>query len=374
MLTQKSLRDYNIYVAIQSSGLSKMAKRQRMFLRIGGYENIHYIVNICFNFIFSLILIFFSIPFLFVVSIMIKLQDKGPILYKGYRLGLNKKPFKMYKFRTMVVDADRIIGDRILKSNRNLITPLGKYLRDTRLDELPQLFNILKGDMFIMGPRPIPPNLYESDCRQIKGYDKRFSVKPGLIGFSQLYTPYSTPKRIRSYIDNKLLHVHQSFILEIIVTFFTVFIVIKTVFGKLAKHIWNYIYKVKILHIYDENRSFERINSVNARVYIGAINDNKEIFTKKAEVVDINEEAFRINSNYKIDHDETIYKLEIEYFTGFFKKTKRTKSGKCYGKIYRESETKDVNYSYVIKYTPKTPLDHYFIHQYFLFESVVNHK
>jgi len=353
-----------------------MAKRQRLFIHISGYAKIHNVFNACFNFVFSLILIFFSIPFLLVVSLLIKLQDNGPIFYNGYRLGLNKKPFKMYKFRTMVVDADRIIGDNILKSNRNLITPLGKYLRDTRLDELPQLFNILKGDMFIMGPRPIPPNLYESDCKQIKGYDKRFSVKPGLIGFSQLYTPHSTPKRIRSYIDNKLLRVHQSFILEIIVTFFTVFIVVITVFRKLAKHIWNYIYKVKILKMYDENRSFERIKSVNSKVYIGNVYDNKEIFKRKAELVDINEEAFWIVSNYKIDHAEMNYKLEVEFTTGCLKKTKKIKFGNCYGKIYRETYTKDehLKYSYVIKYTPKTPVDHYLIRQYFLFESVANHK
>src|SRR4030042_5740158 len=165
----------------------------------GGYSKLPFFINSTFNSLLSLVLIIFSLPLMVIIALIVKIKDGGPVLYKGVRLGINKTPFIMYKFRTLSKDADKIIGAELLTaeiaSTKKLVTHFGKYLRDTRLDELPQLFNILKGDMDFVGPRPERPEIYENICSHIRNYDRRFAVKPGLIGYAQLFTPPMTPKR-----------------------------------------------------------------------------------------------------------------------------------------------------------------------------------
>ena len=151
----------------------------------------------------ALALIVLALPLMATVSIVLFLRRGHHVLYVGDRLGLNKKKFRMIKFRTLVSGANGIIGKRLLGDGDPLLAPFGRFLRDTRLDELPQLFNVLKGDMRLVGPRPVRPEIYDSLCKGIPNYDRRFDVKPGLVGVSQLFTPHRTPKRLRAYLDNR---------------------------------------------------------------------------------------------------------------------------------------------------------------------------
>lgn len=132
-------------------------------------------------------------------------RDGGPFLYKGVRLGKDKRPLTIYKIRTLVVNAERQLNGRLHSGDAAMETPMGGFLRKTRLDELPQLFNVLRGEMAFVGPRPERPSVYESVCKDIPGYDRRFSVKPGLTGLSQFLTPHGTSKRLRTRIDAMLL-------------------------------------------------------------------------------------------------------------------------------------------------------------------------
>ena len=104
----------------------------------------------------------------------------------------------MYKFRTLPVGAQKKIGSKLLSFRHCKLPFFSKFLRDTRLDELPQLFNIMKGEMDFLGPRPLRPEIYDHMCKGITNYDLRFNVRPGLVGYSQLFTPHSSPKRIRA--------------------------------------------------------------------------------------------------------------------------------------------------------------------------------
>jgi lipopolysaccharide/colanic/teichoic acid biosynthesis glycosyltransferase len=153
-----------------------------------GYSKASFIINTITNITLSTVLVFCSLPLLALVALVLRFKEGGPVFYRGVRLGMNKRPFIMYKFRTLVPGAESIMGAELLTrrlgSDQKLVTDFGKFLRDTRLDELPQLFNILKGDMDFLGPRPERPAIYERICKHIKGYDKRFDVKPGLIGYS----------------------------------------------------------------------------------------------------------------------------------------------------------------------------------------------
>lgn len=132
------------------------------------------------DFVFSLLLLIILFPLFIIVSIAIKLDSKGPVIFKQYRLGKDGKKFKMYKFRSIVLGSETRPGSTLPNDNR--ITKLGKFLRMTSIDELPQLFNILKGEMSLIGPRPSRLE-YEDFSKE---QQRRFEVKPGITGLSQI--------------------------------------------------------------------------------------------------------------------------------------------------------------------------------------------
>ncbi len=127
------------------------------------------------------ILILTVIPVMIVVPVVIKLTSKGPAMYNSVRIGKDGKPFKMYKFRTMITEQYDQNGEEIMSEDR--ITKIGKILRKTSLDELPQLFNILNGTMSIIGPRPM---LDYQAPRCIGEENMRFDMRPGLTGYAQV--------------------------------------------------------------------------------------------------------------------------------------------------------------------------------------------
>lgn len=146
-----------------------------------------------FDIFFSICVITFLAPLIIIVSILIKLDSKGPIFYSTTRLGKFGKEIKLYKFRTMTIK-DKFDYDSIIDSNDDItlfkiendprITALGSFIRKTNIDELPQFFNILKGDLSVVGPRP--GHKYELGLIETHNYISRFLVRPGLTGLSQL--------------------------------------------------------------------------------------------------------------------------------------------------------------------------------------------
>ena len=146
----------------------------------------------CMDLILSFLMIIVLSPVMLVAALAIKLYDRGNIIYKQRRLTLNRKIFYIYKFRSMKVDAEQDGIARLAKKNDDRITLIGKLMRTTRIDELPQLFNVLKGDMSLVGPRPERPEIaeeYEHDLPQFAG---RLKVKAGLTGYAQIYGKYNT--------------------------------------------------------------------------------------------------------------------------------------------------------------------------------------
>lgn len=141
------------------------------------------------------------------IALLIKLDSPGPVFYKQLRLTKNKKEFYIYKFRSMVQDAEKKSGPALATKDDPRITRVGKWLRKLRLDELPQLINILKGDMSIVGPRPERPFFIEKYEKEIPNYDKRFMMKAGLTALSHVYGRYSTDIIDRTHYD--LLYVQN---------------------------------------------------------------------------------------------------------------------------------------------------------------------
>lgn len=151
--------------------------------------------------VLSLIALIFLFPFLLIISILIKLDSKGPIFFIQERPGKDMKIFKVYKFRTMVEDAVRYqkAGVEVI-GNDSRITPFGNFLRRFKIDELAQLINILKGDMSIVGPRPTLPDYLD----QYEEWElKRFQVRPGLTGLAQINGNIYLERQEKSMYDIK---------------------------------------------------------------------------------------------------------------------------------------------------------------------------
>lgn len=149
-------------------------------------------------------------PLLLLTGIMIKLTSKGPIIYKQYRVGRNGRIFKIYKLRTMRVDAENKTGAVWAKANDPRITSLGRILRKCHIDELPQLFNVLKGEMSIVGPRPERPEMVRDLKELIHDYEKRLQVDPGITGLAQVRHKYDeTIEDVKKKIKYDLVYIKK---------------------------------------------------------------------------------------------------------------------------------------------------------------------
>ncbi|MPQ43423.1 sugar transferase [Clostridium tarantellae] len=177
-----------------------------------------------FDFIISLISLIILIPIICIISIIIKATSQGPIFFKQRRIGKNNEEFKILKFRTMRIDTPNV-ATHLLKNAESFITPIGKVLRKTSLDELPQLINILKGDMSLVGPRPALYNQYDLiNLRTKLGVHK---LVPGLTGWAQINGRDEIEILDKVKLDEEYRKIH-SFFMDFKIIFLTVFKVLKS--------------------------------------------------------------------------------------------------------------------------------------------------
>lgn len=169
-----------------------------------------------YNILLSSLLLTLLSPVIITIAIALFATQGRSIFYQGVRLGYRMKPFKIIKFRTLCSDRARAATiNCTLPANANLETPLGKILRECRLDELPQFINVIRGDMNICGPRPVRREIADIEARRIDGYAKRFEVRPGLIGPAQAYFGHGASKRLRARMNNLAVRTPVSIIAEL---------------------------------------------------------------------------------------------------------------------------------------------------------------
>ena len=160
--------------------------------------------------VLSLFGLLISLPVFIIFGTMIKLSSRGPVVYRQNRVGLNGKVFEIYKLRTMRLDAEKTTGAVWASENDPRITKLGRILRKTHLDEIPQLLNVLKGEMSIVGPRPERPEIVHDLKVLISDYEKRLKVRPGITGLAQVYQRYDeTISDVKKKIKYDLLYIKK---------------------------------------------------------------------------------------------------------------------------------------------------------------------
>jgi len=176
------------------------------------------------DFILSLVAIVILSPFLLLIAILIKLDSEGPVLFKQKRIGMHKTHFYMLKFRTMRIDSPKDVPTHLLKNPDQWITRVGKFLRKTSLDELPQLFNIIKGEMSIIGPRPALWN--QDDLIAERDKYGANDVRPGLTGWAQVNGRDELPIEVKARYDGEYVQ-KMSFMFDLKCLLKTVVSVIK---------------------------------------------------------------------------------------------------------------------------------------------------
>lgn len=182
-----------------------------------------------FDILFSLIILIALSPFLLLIALLIKIMSGGEVIYSQERITKNEKVFKIYKFRTMKPDAEKDTGPRFADDNDYRCTKIGHILRKISFDELPQFFNVLRGDMSLVGPRPERPYYVKQFKTEIFNYYKRHEVKSGMTGLAQikgLRGKTSIKKRLEydlKYIDK------NSFIFDLQIIYLTIVMILKDI-------------------------------------------------------------------------------------------------------------------------------------------------
>jgi sugar transferase (PEP-CTERM system associated) len=177
-------------VAMRRVCSRKIQPSQLIFSRMLGPSSHALTIQSLYSFLIGIVgLIAFS-PLMLLTALAVRLTSKGPIFYRQRRVGVNGHIFTLYKFRSMYADAEARTGAVWASKDDPRITPLGKWLRRLRLDELPQFWNVVKGDMVIVGPRPERPEFVDVLAQQIPYYRQRLAVKPGITGWAQINHKY----------------------------------------------------------------------------------------------------------------------------------------------------------------------------------------
>ena len=180
--------------------------------RYNGFNTLSEILKRVFDIVASIIGIIITSPIMLITAIMVKSYDGGPAFFKQKRLTKGGKEFNLIKFRSMIQNSEENAQTYLVLEGDKRITPVGKFIRATRIDELPQFFNILLGDMSFVGPRPERPELYEIYCRDCPEFRYRLKVKAGLTGYAQVYGKYNTTAKDKVKLD--LLYIERASVLQ----------------------------------------------------------------------------------------------------------------------------------------------------------------
>ncbi len=179
--------------------------------------------------VFAVLFLLLLLPVMLITALLIKLDSRGPVLFNQQRVGRNGKLFTIYKFRTMIKDAEKYTGPVWAEKSDPRITRMGRFMRRVRLDEFPQCINVLKGDMSLVGPRPERPYFVEKLKEEYPYYTRRLKVKPGITGWAQVKGEYDTSiENVREKLQYDLYYIENiSLRMDIRIMLYTVFVMLR---------------------------------------------------------------------------------------------------------------------------------------------------
>ncbi|GAB6093373.1 sugar transferase [Furfurilactobacillus curtus] len=178
-----------------------------------------------FDFVFALILGLFALPIVFLFGLLVGLTSKGGVFYSQKRVGYMGKVIKITKLRSMSNDAESKSGAMWAQKNDPRVTAVGKFIRKTRIDELPQIWNVLKGEMSFIGPRPERPLMTHKFSDECPGFEQRLRVLPGLSGYAQIHGGYELTPKKKAELDNYYIE-HVSYRMDFHIMFGTLRVIL----------------------------------------------------------------------------------------------------------------------------------------------------
>lgn len=322
------------------------------------------------SFICYFLALILVIPITIVISILyifirLFLRVPPPFFYFGERLGKDQKIFTLIKIRTLDTDATGDYQKHDYRESEKRTIKGGDFLRKCRFDELPQIYNILKGDMAFVGPRPERPAMFEVYAQRIPNYKKRFGVKPGLTGCSQLLTAHSTPRRMRWMIDNRAYFSRQKRFNELYWILLTVWGCISHVFRNLLDLWGAFLERIFKANQISEARSFRRMKAPSADALVRFDGETEKVLPLSD--VSRNSLSFWSNEphNLKIgDRIEFVLKIRAR------DKVRRAKCvGTVSGLIAEERQGSGSVTKVVVSFDAQTPFNRYLLDQYLFQDS-----
>lgn len=291
-------------------------------------------------------------------------RDGGPFLYKGERIGKDWKRFYIYKIRTLKQNAEQQLDGALHKDGSGLELKMGRFLRSTRLDELPQLLNVIRGEMAFVGPRPVRQAVYEKECRFIPNYHERFKVLPGLTGLAQFMTPHGTPKYIRARINTILLRKMRNPLWRLYFVAWTAVAVARNV-------------AVELIRLGTGLLAGEKDSRTRHPVGVRSRGADTDEETEFQQILQITDKDIHVLSERPLKDGEQLHIVMSAYRVSGRKRNRKMKQVRCHGVVEGRPSTACAGHednkpkSYIIQYKPVSDLHAYKLQRYVLKSTVM---
>ncbi len=316
-------------------------------------------------------LIFLLSPVFLVLAAGVALFVGRPIFYRGERLGKRRAVYMVYKFRTLPNGIQKRLGTSLFSEREEILPALARFLRETRLDELPQLVNVVRGEMRLFGPRPERREVYERYGRGDPDYELRFETAPGLFGISQLLTPHSAPKRLRARLDRRYLKAGGHMTLPFFV--YAALAMIGKSIAAAGRYSWQNAVGLRMVRGEREKRSQVRITPSQATIQLFDPGMTPPLVSGR--ILDMNRDYIRARFEAPLPWSFITTHGGRVSIVRRRKGSPRIKNARCHAHVERLlNDEHSGQPEYLLAYSADSTLNRYMVDQYFLKQAIVTRR